>query len=160
MKIKNNRKVTINITNSNKVQIGLIRIFGAANDLTDANLPAGIIISVSESSHLQLKAGLLTTPIRILGLKYNVTTNAQLENPLLRVNATSKSTNKRQWQRHNHNSKRTNNLKQINARNFELLISATTYIELTMEAFETVSFIFTIKKESKIKRFLARIRKS
>lgn len=151
----NDRTWTVNVANANTVSTGSIRIFGAAIDLTDANLPAGITITVSESSHLQLKTELLTTPVRILGLKYTVTTAAQFNNTLSLVDATSNGANNtRVWQPLNYRSAQNQITTQIDAPNFELLLSATTYIQFALAASETVTFTFTIVEKGLTKNIL------
>ena len=151
----NDRTWTITVASTNTVSTGTIRIFGAAKDLTDANLPAGITITVSESSHLQLKTELLTTPVRILGLKYTVTTAAQFNNTLSLVDQSSNgATNTRVWQPLNYRSAQNQITTQIDAPNFEMLISATAYIEFALAASETVTFTFTLVEKGLMKNVL------
>ena len=145
----NDRTLTIQVVNANTVSTSAIRIFGAAYDLTDANLPAGVTVTVSESSHLQVKTELLTTPVRILGLKYTVTTAAQFSNGLTLVDRTSTGAlNQRQWQPLNYRSAQNQLTTQIDAPTFEMLVSATSYIEFTLAASETVTFTFTIVEKA------------
>lgn len=151
----NDRTWTINVANSNTVSTGSIRIFGAAIDLTDNSLPGGITITVSESSHLQLKTELLTTAVRILGLKYTVTTAAQFNNTLSLVDNTSTgATNSRVWQPLNYRSAQNQITTQIDAPNFEMLVSATSYIQFALLASETVTFTFTIVEKALTKNIL------
>ena len=151
----NDRTWTVNVANANTVSTGAIRIFGSAKDLTDANLPAGITITVSESSHLQLKTELLTTPVRILGLKYTVTTAAQFNNTLTLIDETSNGAqNRRVWQPLNYRSAQNQITTQIDAPSFEMLLSATTYIEFALAASETVTFTFTLVEKGLTKNIL------
>lgn len=151
----NDRTWTINVVNANTVATASVRIFGSAIDLTDANLPSGITITVAESSHLQLKTELLTTPVRILGLKYAVTTAAQFSNTLSLVDNTSNgAVNSRVWQPLNYRSAQNQITTQIDAPQFEMLLSSTSYILFTMAASETVTFTFTVVEKGLTKNIL------
>lgn len=151
----NDRTWTVQVVNANTTETSSIRIFGAAKDLTDSNLPDGITVSVSESSHLQLKTELLTTPVRILGLKYSVTTAAQFSYTLKLIDETSNGAKtERRFQPLNFRSAQNQLTTQIDIPTFEMLLSATSYIELTLAASETVTFTFTVVEKGLTKNVL------
>ena len=151
----NDRTWTITVVNTNTVATSDVRIFGAAYDLTDASLPAGVTVTVAESSHLRLKTELLMTPVRILGLKYTVTNAAQFSYGLSLIDETSNGAqNKRVWQPLNYRSAQNQLTTQIDAPTFEMLLSATSYIQFTLGASETVTFTFTIVEKGMQKNIL------
>jgi hypothetical protein len=151
----NDRTWTVQVVNANTAATGNVVIFGSAKDLTDASLPSGVTVTVSESSHLTVKTELLTTPVRILGLKYTVTTAGQFSYPLTLVDETSTGAkNQRIWQPLNYRSAQNQLTTQIDAPTFEMLLSATSYISFTMAASETVTFTFTIVEKAMQKNIL------
>jgi hypothetical protein len=151
----NDRTWTVQVVNAATTAVSDVRIFGAAKDLTDANKDSDITITVAESSHLQVKTELLTTPVRILGLKYSVTTAAQFSNALTLVDETSNGAKtQRVWQPLNFRSAQNNLTTQIDAPTFEMLLSATSYIEFDIAASETVTFTFTIVEKGLQKNIL------
>ena len=151
----NDRTWTVSVVNAATTAVTGVTLFGSAVDLTDANKDADITINVAESSHLQLKTELLTTPVRILGLKYTVTTAAQFSNALTLVDKTSNGAlSQRIWQPLNYRSAQNQLTTQIDAPTFELLLSATSYITFSMAASETVTFTFTIVEKGMQKNLL------
>jgi len=151
----NDRTLTITVANSNTGTTATARIFGATKDLTDANLPAGITVTVAESSHLQVKTELLTNPFRIAGLKYTVTTASQFSNPLfLYEESSTGGLIRRIWQPLNYRSAMNQLTTQIDAPTFELLVGAKTYIELVMRASESVTFTFSMSEKAQMQNVL------
>lgn len=151
----NDRTWTVTVVNASTAAVSDVMIFGTVKDLTDANKDSNITITVAESSHLQVKTELLTTPVRILGLKYSVTTAAQFSNSLTLVDESSNgAVNQRKWQPLNYRSAQNNLTTQIDSPTFEMLVSATSYITFTMAASETVTFTFTIVEKSMQKNIL------
>jgi len=151
----NDRTWTVSVVNASTAAVTGVTLFGASKDLTDANKDGDITISVAESSHLQLKTELLTTPVRILGLKYTVTTAAQFSNALTLADGTSSgAVASRIWQPLNYRSAQNQLTTQVDAPTFEFLLSATSYITFTMAASETVTFTFTIVEKSMQKNIL------
>ena len=144
----NDRTWTISCANSDTASHSVM-IFGSAKDLTDATLDARVTITVTESSHLILKSGLFGGPVRILGLKYTVTTAAQFSNALTLIDETSTGAlNQRKWQPLNYRSAQNQLTTQIDAPTFEMLVSSTSYITFTLNASETVTFTFTIVEKA------------
>jgi hypothetical protein len=144
----NDRTWTITCENNDTASKSVM-IFGAAKDLTDATLDTRVHITVTESSHLILKSGLFGAPVRILGLKYTVTTAAQFSNALTLVDETSTGAlNQRKWQPLNYRSAQNTLTTQIDAPTFEMLVSCTSYITFTLNASETVTFTFTIVEKA------------
>jgi len=125
-------------------------IFGANYDLTDANLDSNITITVSESTHLQVKTELLSQPVRILGMKMTVSSSATQFSNVLSI-YDQKSTGaleKRLFQPLNYRSAQNYLTTQIDVPSFELLLSASTYIQFTVNGSETVTFTFTIVEKT------------
>jgi hypothetical protein len=131
-------------------------LFGSTKDLTDAtNTTNQITVTVSESSHLQVKTCLLTEPVRILGLRYTVTTAAQFSNVLSLIDEkTTGAYEKRLFQPLNYRSNQQYIATQIDAMSFELLLTPTTYITFTMNGSETVTFTFTIVEKAQLHNVL------
>lgn len=151
----NDRTLTITVVNASASAITGVVIFGSVNDLTDANLNANITITVSESSHLKLKTELLQNPIRILGLKYSVTTTAQFSNTwTLTEEMSTGGLISRIFQPLNYRSAQNNISTQIDAPSFELLVTANTYFSLTIAGSETVTFTFTLVEKGVAKNIL------
>jgi len=151
----NDRTLTVTVVNASVSAIASVMIFGAVKDLTDATKNAQITISVAESSHLQVKTELLQNPFRILGLKYTVTAAAQFSNPITLYEA--KSTGgliSRVWQPLNYRSAQNTLTTQIDAPSFEFLVSANSYMTLTVNGSETISFTFTIVEKYEAKNSL------
>lgn len=124
-------------------------LFGAVYDLTDALLPAGVTITVAESSHLQVKTETLTQPVRILGLKMTVGAATQFSNVIsLYDQKSTGALEKRLFQPLNYRSAQNNLTTQIDAPSFELLITPTVYMQFTINASETVTFMFTIVEKA------------
>jgi intracellular septation protein A len=125
-------------------------IFGANYDLTDTNLDGNITITVSESTHLQVKTELLSQPVRILGMKMTVSSSATQFSNVLSI-YDQKSTGaleKRLFQPLNYRSAQNYLTTQIDVPSFELLLSASTYIQFTVNGSETVTFTFTIVEKT------------
>lgn len=153
----NDRTWTITVANSDTAAHTAM-IFGAQKDLTDATKDARITITVTESSHLQVKTGLLSVPVRILGLKYTVTTAAQFSNALTLVDETSNGAlNQRKWQPLNYRSAQNTLTTQVDAPTFEMLLSSTSYITFTVNASETVTFTFTIVEKAMDRNILRNV---
>lgn len=153
----NDRTWTITVANSDTAAHTAM-LFGSAKDLTDATLDARLTITVTEASHLQVKVGLLSTPVRILGLKYTVTTAAQFSNALTLVDETSTGAlTSRKWQPLNYRSSQNTLTTQIDAPTFEMLVSSTSYITFTVNASETVTFTFTIVEKAMDRNLLRNV---
>ena len=151
----NDKTLTVKVVNASTSAAATATIFGSVFDLTDANLSSNITITVSESSHLKVKTELLLNPFRIVGLKYVVTTVAQLSNVLSLFE--EKSTGgliKRLWQPLNFRSAQNEITTQIDAPSFELLVTANTYIQLSLAASETVTFTFSLGERADLKNVL------
>lgn len=151
----NDRTLTVTVTNANTASAKTARIFGSTKDLTDANLDADITITVAESSHLVVKTELLQNPFRIHGFKYSVTTASQFANTLaIYEESSTGGLNKRVWQPLNYRSAQNQLTTQIDAPDFELLVNAKTYLEVSLAASETITFTFTISEKAELKNVL------
>jgi hypothetical protein len=151
----NDRTWTITVANGASTAKTAM-IFGANKDLTDAtNTTNSITVTVSESSHLQVKTGLLSAPVRILGMRYTVTTAAQFSNVLSLIDErTTGAKDIRLFQPLNYRSNQQYIATQIDAMSFELLLKPTVYIQFTLNGSETVTFTFTIAEKAELHNVL------
>lgn len=151
----NDRTLTITVANANTASAKTARIFGATKDLTDANKDSDITITVAESSHLIVKTELLQNVFRIKGFKYSVTTAGQFSNTIsIFEESSTGGLTKRIWQPLNYRSAQNQLTTQIDAPDFELLVSAKTYVEVSLKASETITFTFTISEKAELKNVL------
>lgn len=146
----NDRTWTITATNGSSAASATATIFGAVKDLTDTlNTAAGVTVTVSESTHLQLKTEVLGQPVRILGMKMTVTNATQFSNVLSLYDTKSTGAEeKRLFQPLNYRSAQNQITTQIDAPAFELLVTPTMYIQFTLNASEVVTFTFTIVEKA------------
>ena len=146
----NDRTWTITATNSSSAASATATIFGAVKDLTDTlNTAAGVTVTVSESTHLQLKTEVLGQPVRILGMKMTVVSATQFSNVLSLYDGKSTGAEeKRLFQPLNYRSAQNQITTQIDAPAFELLVTPTMYIQFTLNASEVVTFTFTIVEKA------------
>jgi hypothetical protein len=145
----NDRTWTIKVVNSSSATAYTATIFGSVYDLTDANLNGNLAVTVSESTHLKVKTEVLLQPVRILGLKMTVVSATQFSNVLSIYDETSTGAmEKRLFQPLNYRSAQNQLTTQIDAPSFELLVKATTYIQFSVNASETVTFTFTIVEKA------------
>ncbi len=152
----NDRTWTVSVTNGSSTVAVTAIIFGANYDLTDvANTAAGVTVTVSESSHLQVKTELLSQPVRILGMKMTVVSATQFNNVLsLYDRKSTGAEEKRLFQPLNYRSAQNQITTQIDAPSFELLLTASTRIEFTINKSETVTFTFTIVQKAQLQNVL------
>jgi hypothetical protein len=152
----NDRTWTVVVTNGSSTVGVTAIIFGANYDLTDTlNTAAGVTVTVSESSHLQLKHELMSQPVRILGLKMTVTSATQFSNVLsLYDRKSTGAEEKRLFQPLNYRSAQNQITTQIDAPSFELLLTASTRVEFTINKSEVVTFTFTIVQKAQIHNVL------
>jgi len=141
----NDRTWTVVVVNASSAASKTARIFGAEKDLTDASLDANVSITVSESTHLRLKTSLLFQAVRIVGLKMTVTAASQFSNVISFYDEQSTGAlDKRLFAPLTYRAAQNTLTTQIDAPSFELLLKPTTYVEFTINASETVTFVFNI----------------
>ena len=151
----NDRTLTITVTNASSSASKVARIFGSTKDLTDANKDSNITIAVAESSHLTVKTELLQNPFRIKGLKYSVTTANQFANTIsIFEESSTGGLSKRVWQALNYRSAQNQLTTQIDAPDFELLVNAKTYFDVSLRPSEVITFTFTISEKAELKNVL------
>ena len=151
----NDRTMTITIVNANTASAKTARLFGSVKDLTDANKDADITITVAESSHLEVKTELLQNLFRIKGMKYSVTNATQFSNTLsIYEEASTGGLQKRVFQPLNYRSAQNNLVTQIDAPDWELLVNAKTYIDVSVNASESITFTLTLSEKSEMKNVL------
>ena len=141
----NDRTWTVVITNASSAASKTATVFGAEKDLTDANLDGNVTITVSESTHLRLKTSLLFQSVRILGMKMTVTAASQFSNVISFYDEQSTGAlDKRLFAPLTYRAAQNTLTTQIDAPSFELLLKPTTYMQFTINASETVTFVFNI----------------
>ena len=152
----NDRTWTISITNGSSTVSATAIVFGSIYDLTDTkNTAAGVTVTVSESSHLQVKTEILGQPVRILGMKMTAVSATQFSNVLSLYDVKSTGAEeKRLWQPLNYRSAQNQISTQIDAPSFELLVKPSTRIEFTINKSETVTFTFTIVQKAILENVL------
>jgi hypothetical protein len=152
----NDRTWTVVVTNgSSTVGVKAI-VFGSNYDLTDTlNTAAGVTVTVSESSNLQVKTELLSQPVRILGLKMTAVSATQFNNVLSLFDLKSTGAEeKRLWQPLNYRSAQNQIATQVDAPSFQLLLSSSTRIEFIINKSEIVTFTFTIVQKAQLHNVL------
>lgn len=152
----NDRTWTVVVTNGSSTVGVTAIVFGANYDLTDTrNTAAGVTVTVSESSHLQVKTEILSQPVRILGLKMTVVSATQFSNVLYLYDLKSTGgEDRRLWQPLNYRSAQNQIATQIDAPSFDLLLKPSTRIEFTINKSEIVTFTFTIVQKALIENVL------
>jgi hypothetical protein len=151
----NDRTWTITVVNAQSVATTAY-VFGAVKDLTDTlNTANSVTVTVSESTHLQVKTEILGQPVRIFGMKYTVTTAAQLNNVFtLSDKKSTGATETRMFQPLNYKSSQQYIATQIDVPTFELLVTPTVWIQFTINGSETVTFTFTIVEKAQLHNVL------
>jgi hypothetical protein len=145
----NGRTLTITVQNTNTATSKTAYIFGSIYDLTDTLQDAAITITVAEaSSYLSLKTDLLSSPIRIFGARYNVTTVAQLSQPwnIIRQTPTGEY-DSRYVQPISYRSAQNTITTQVDMMSFALLVTKDVRLSFTLVASEIVTFTFYIKEK-------------
>mgnify|MGYP001574255484 FL=1 len=152
----NDRTLTITCVNAlSTASATPVTLFGSTYDLTGALIPTGVTITVAESSNQIVKTELLQNSFRITGMKYVVTTVAQYSNVLyLYEQHSTGALNRRLWQPLNYRSAQNTLTTQIDAPNFEMLMTAINYIQFTLNGSETVTFTFTLSEKTAMKNIL------
>lgn len=142
----NDETLRIKVVNKSAFPIKDVMLFGAEKDFIDANLNKNITISVSESSHIKIKTGLLQSPIHISGLKYEVTTFEQFNNILYFISEAGSRMVTEPLYPLKYRSSRDLLDTQIDIPLFEYLATANTYMKFDIRGNETVIFTFGIIK--------------
>jgi hypothetical protein len=145
----NGRTLTISVQNTNTATTKTAYIFGSNYDLTDALQDAAIAITVAEaSSYLTLKTDLLSSPIRILGARFNVTTVPQLSQPwnVIRQTPTGEY-DSRYIQPISYRSAQNTIQTQVDMMSFALLVTKDVRLSFVLKASEIVTFTFYIKEK-------------
>lgn len=152
----NDRTWTVVVTNGSSTVGVTAIVFGANYDLTDTlNTAAGVTVTVSESSHLQLKTELLSQPVRILGMKMTVVSATQFSNVLYLYDRKSTGAEERRlFQPLNYRSAQNQITTQIDAPTFELLLTSSTRIEFTINKSEVVTFTLTVVQKAQLHNVL------
>lgn len=139
---KDDRTLTIKVVNKSFKPIKDVVLFGSLYDLIGLKQNNNIKITILESTHLTIKEELLLSPIHLLGLEYLTTSYRQLENEIKLMDGEIVYSlfeplywRSAQDMVENH----------IDVPQFELLVTANTYMKFDIQGRETVKFTFGIK---------------
>jgi len=139
--------LSITVQNTNTASAKTARIFGAIGTATAVNnLANEIVVTPANANHQELLDTILADPFRIKGMKYQTTlSTAQFANSLKVVeeDAFGKKT---ETTIHplNYKSNKDYNGYLVEARDFSMKVQKTSYIEVSVNAGETLTFIFNI----------------
>jgi len=127
--------LSITVQNTNTASAKTARIFGAIGTATAVNnLANEIVVTPANANHQELLDTILADPFRIKGMKYQTTLS------------TAQFANKTETTIHplNYKSNKDYNGYLVEARDFSMKVQKTSYIEVSVNAGETLTFIFNI----------------
>lgn len=139
--------LSITVQNTNTSSAKTARIFGAIGTATETNnLTNEIVVTPANATHQELLDTILADPFRIKGMKYQCSAStAQFANSLKVVEEDAFG-KKVETTIHplNYKSNKDYNGYLIEARDFSMKVQKTSYMELSVNAGETLTFIFNI----------------
>ena len=132
-----------------------VNLFNSFADPTDANVPAGITITVQEApggSHPFLKQEIISNIITLKGDRFSVTTVPQLSNiwTLLSQDSTGQNISY-PWQPASRRSAQNQITTQIDAADFIMDLNGYNSLQFDILAAESVTFTFYVKKKTQLK---------
>lgn len=139
--------LSITVQNTNTDSAKTARIFGAIGTATAVNNAANdIVVTPANATHQELLDTILADPFRIKGMKYQTTlSTAQFANSIKVVeeDAFGKKT---ETTIHplTYKSNKDYNGYLVEARDFSMKVQKTSYLEVSVNAGETLTFIFNI----------------
>lgn len=127
-----------------------LSLFNSYQDMTDANLNVNLTISVQGSTHVRLKREIATTPVFVVGLKFNTTTAAQLDNAWTVRNLDSIGGGDNSFPFVPRSRFTAGNFQSthIDAEDFALMMDGSWSLEFTVAASETVTLSLSIKTKA------------
>jgi hypothetical protein len=147
----NDRTLTISITNTSGVEAQAI-VFGGNEN---AAQPAGVTVTVGESSHNEVREESKANPFKIQGMKMSVSDVLQFDKVLHIVRRTATGANsERVYQPRNATSPQNFSPQLIDDASFEMDVTGQDSLRLLIRAGATVGFTFTIKARANMGNLL------
>lgn len=141
------RLYTVVVTNTNTSGAAVAAIVFGGDLYSGSTQPnAGVTVTVSESSHSQVRAESQRSPFWVNGLRYLTTTASQMQTqvPTWYVSESSGAINQRPFRPLSYRTAYNQITTQIDAPTFKILINGSTYLSLPVIANETVTIMFQI----------------
>lgn len=147
----NDRTLTVVVKNTSGADAEAI-LFGANEE---AAQPAGVTVSVEESSHKEVREESKANPFKIVGMKMSVSNPLQFDNVLKINKRTATGSNSvRVYQPRNATSPQNFTQGLIDDHNFEMDVTGQDSIRLLLKDGVTVVFTFTIKARANMGNLL------
>jgi Ca2+-binding RTX toxin-like protein len=132
----NDRTLTINVYSSTTTVSGAVRIFGYTKAADDSyNTSNNTVVTITESSHLEVKRSTASNPFRIKGIIYESRNTGQLANAftIYRANPTG-MTKSMTWQPRNYVDPMNFQSTLIKTKDFQMIVDTNSYIEFNVNA--------------------------
>lgn len=147
----NDRTLTVRVTNTSADAAEAI-VFGGNEE---AAQPAGVTVTVEESSHKEVREESKANPFKISGMKYSVSNPLQFDNVLKLTKRTAAGSNTiRVYQPRNATSPQNFTQQLIDDDNFELDVTGQDSLRFLINAGTTSTFTFTIKARTNMGNLL------
>lgn len=147
----NDRTLTVVVKNTSGDQAEAV-VFGGNEE---AAQPAGVTVTVEESSHKEVREESKANPFKISGMKYSVSNPLQFDNVLKLTKRTAAGSNTiRVYQPRNATSPQNFTQQLIDDDNFELNVTGQDSLRVTVNPDTTAVFTFTIKARANMGNLL------
>ncbi|TPN87137.1 hypothetical protein [Aquimarina algicola] len=147
----NDRTLTVVVKNTSGDQAEAV-VFGGNEE---AAQPAGVTVTVEESSHKEVREESKANPFKISGMKYSVSNPLQFDNVLKLTKRTAAGSNTiRVYQPRNATSPQNFTQQLIDDDNFELNVTGQDSLRVTINPETTAVFTFTIKARANMGNLL------
>ncbi|QKX04144.1 hypothetical protein HN014_04220 [Aquimarina sp. TRL1] len=147
----NDRTLTVVVKNTSDVAAEAV-VFGGNEE---AAQPAGVTVTVEESSHKEVREESKANPFKISGMKYSVSNPLQFDNVLKLTKRTAAGSNTiRVYQPRNATSPQNFTQQLIDDDNFELNVTGQDSLRVTINPETTAVFTFTIKARANMGNLL------
>lgn len=147
----NDRTLTVRVTNTSAEAAEAV-VFGGNEE---AAQPAGVTVTVEESSHKEVREESKANPFKISGMKYSVSNPLQFDNVLKLTKRTAAGSNTiRVYQPRNATSPQNFTQQLIDDDNFELDVTGQDSLRFLINPDTTSTFTFTIKARTNMGNLL------
>ena len=147
----NDRTLTVVVKNTSGEAAEAV-VFGGNEE---AAQPAGVTVTVEESSHKEVREESKANPFKISGMKYSVSNPLQFDNVLKLTKRTAAGSNTiRVYQPRNATSPQNFTQQLIDDDNFELNVTGQDSLRVTINPETTAVFTFTIKARANMGNLL------
>lgn len=148
------RTLFVTVANSNTTTSS-VTLFNSFVDSSDSSLASGVTITIAGSTHVQTKEEIKSNPFLVFGMKYNVTTAAQLNNTwtLRWRNATGADYNNI-WIPRSRVSAQNESSTDIDAPDFVYPLDGHSEISFDLAASETVNITFFLRDKVELQNVL------